>query len=112
MTESRALHCLFRPQRPLLQTGQKARYLFGYLRRRTNAAPADRGAVAGAGRAAGLRRDLYCGEDTPKGGYTAFFQRLQKLDVRLVDLVRVHAGGRTSEVVLRYPPEKVVQMCG
>ena len=53
------------------------------------------------------------GEDTPKGGYTAFFQRLQKLDaLRLVDLVRVHAGGRTSEVVLRYPPEKVVQMCG
>ncbi|HOF97520.1 MAG TPA: hypothetical protein PLV90_10165 [Methanoculleus sp.] len=52
------------------------------------------------------------GEDTPKGGYTTFFQRLQKLDVRLVDLVRVHAGGRTSEVVLRYPPEKVVQMCG
>jgi len=87
--------------------------LFGYLRRRTNAAPADRGTVAGAGRAAGLRRDLYCGEDTPKGGYTAFFQRLQKLDaLRLVDLVRVHAGGRTSEIVLRYPPEKVVQMCG
>jgi len=53
------------------------------------------------------------GEDTPKGGYTTFFQRLQKLDaLRLVDLVRVHAGGRTSEVVLRYPPEKVVQMCG
>ncbi|KAF5054686.1 hypothetical protein DSECCO2_385530 [anaerobic digester metagenome] len=53
------------------------------------------------------------GEDTPKGGYTTFFQRLQKLDaLRLVDLVRVHASGRTSEVVLRYPPEKVVQICG
>ena len=87
--------------------------MFGYLRRRANAAPADRGAVAGAGRAAGLRRNLYCGEDTPKGGYTAFFQRLQKFNaLRLVDLVRVHAGGRTSEIVLRYPPEKVVQMFG
>lgn len=48
----------------------------------------------------------------PKGGYTAFFKRLRKLDaLRLVDLIRVQAGGRTSEVVLRYEPEKVVQIC-
>ena len=28
------------------------------------------------------------------------------------DLIRVQAGGRTSEVALRYEPEKVVQVCG
>jgi len=53
------------------------------------------------------------GEGKPKVSYTAFFKRLQKLDaLRLVDLIRVQAGGRTSEVVLRYEPEKVVQICG
>jgi len=53
------------------------------------------------------------GESKPKVSYTAFFKRLQKLDaLRLVDLIRVQAGGRTSEVVLRYEPEKVVQICG
>ncbi|NLA99648.1 MAG: ORC1-type DNA replication protein [Methanomicrobiales archaeon] len=53
------------------------------------------------------------GEGKPKVSYTAFFKRLRKLDaLRLVDLIRVQAGGRTSEVVLRYEPEKVVQICG
>ncbi|MCK8517706.1 ORC1-type DNA replication protein [Methanoculleus sp. 7T] len=53
------------------------------------------------------------GEGKPKISYTAFFKRLRKLDaLRLVDLIRVQAGGRTSEVVLRYEPEKVVQICG
>ncbi|MBP8675963.1 MAG: ORC1-type DNA replication protein [Methanoculleus sp.] len=53
------------------------------------------------------------GESKPKVSYTAFFKRLQKLDaLRLVDLIRVQAGGRTSEVVLRYELEKVVQICG
>ncbi|WP_317064661.1 Cdc6/Cdc18 family protein [Methanoculleus caldifontis] len=52
-------------------------------------------------------------EGKPKVSYTAFFKRLQKLDaLRLVDLIRGQAGGRTSEVVLRYEPEKVVQICG
>jgi len=52
-------------------------------------------------------------EGKPKISYTAFFKRLQKLDsLRLIDLIRVQAGGRTSEVVLRYEPEKVVQICG
>jgi len=53
------------------------------------------------------------GEGKPKISYTAFFKRLRKLDaLRLVDLIRIQAGGRTSEVVLRYEPEKVVQICG
>lgn len=53
------------------------------------------------------------GEGKPKISCTAFFKRLRKLDaLRLVDLIRVQAGGRTSEVVLRYEPEKVVQICG
>lgn len=48
----------------------------------------------------------------PKVSYTAFFKRLRKLDaLRLVNLIRVQAGGRTSEVVLRYEPERVVQIC-
>ena len=52
-------------------------------------------------------------ESKPKISYTAFFKRLRKLDaLRLVDLIRIQAGGRTSEVVLRYEPEKVVQICG
>ena len=52
-------------------------------------------------------------EETPKVGYTAFSRQLRKLDsLRLVDLIRVQAGGRTSEVALRYEPEKVVQICG
>jgi len=52
-------------------------------------------------------------EGKPKISYTSFFKRLQKLDaLRLVDLIRVQAGGRTSEVVLRYEPEKVTQICG
>jgi cell division control protein 6 len=57
---------------------------------------------------------IYAGaKDTPEVSYTAFFQRLRKLDsLRLVDLIQVQAGGRTSEVMLRYPPEKVVQICG
>lgn len=53
------------------------------------------------------------GEGKPKISYTAFFKRLRKLDaLRLVDLIRIQSGGRTSEVVLRYEPEKVVQICG
>ena len=53
------------------------------------------------------------GAGKPKISYTAFFKRLRKLDaLRLVDLIRIQAGGRTSEVVLRYEPEKVVQICG
>ncbi|PKL55294.1 MAG: cell division control protein 6 [Methanomicrobiales archaeon HGW-Methanomicrobiales-6] len=52
-------------------------------------------------------------EETPKVGYTVFSRQLRKLDsLRLVDLIRVQAGGRTSEVALRYEPEKVVQICG
>ena len=52
-------------------------------------------------------------EETPKVGYTVFSRQLRKLDsLRLVDLIRVQAGGRTSEVALRYEPEKVVQVCG
>ena len=52
-------------------------------------------------------------EETPKVGYTIFSRQLRKLDsLRLVDLIRVQAGGRTSEVALRYEPEKVVQICG
>ncbi|MGC9435510.1 MAG: hypothetical protein ACP5C4_05420 [Methanomicrobiales archaeon] len=46
-------------------------------------------------------------------GYTAFFKRLRKLGVlRLVELNRVQAGVRTSEIVLRYEPEKVVEVGG
>ena len=52
-------------------------------------------------------------EETPKVGYTVFSRQLRKLDsLRLVDLIRVQAGGRTSEVALRYEPEEVVQICG
>ena len=56
---------------------------------------------------------IYTGAKDKKISYTAFFKRLRKLDnLRLVDLIRVQAGGRTSEVVLRYEPAKVVQICG
>jgi len=51
-------------------------------------------------------------EETPKVGYTIFSRQLRKLDsLRLVDLIRVQAGGRTSEVALRYEPEKVREVC-
>ena len=51
-------------------------------------------------------------EETPKVGYTVFSRQLRKLDsLRLVDLIRVQAGGRTSEVALRYEPEKVREVC-
>ena len=56
---------------------------------------------------------IYTGAKDKKISYTAFFKRLRKLDaLRLVDLIRIQAGGRTSEVVLRYEPAKVVQICG
>jgi len=51
------------------------------------------------------------GEGKPKISYTAFFKQLQKLDSpRLVDLIWVQAGGRTSEVVLGYEPAKAREM--
>ncbi|RXE56037.1 cell division control protein 6 [Methanoculleus taiwanensis] len=50
---------------------------------------------------------------TLKIGYTAFFKRLCKLDsLRLVTLIRVQSGGRSSEIMLRYEAEKVVEVCG
>jgi cell division control protein 6 len=43
----------------------------------------------------------------------AFFKQLRKLDaLRLVDLIRVQTSERTSEIVLRYEPEKVREVCG
>lgn len=48
-----------------------------------------------------------------KPSYTTFFKRLRKLqDLRLLDLKDRQMGGRTSEIVLRYEPERVVKVCG
>jgi len=57
---------------------------------------------------------IYAGANSkPKVSYTAFFKRLRKFDaLRLIDLNRIQSRGRTSEVVLRYEPEKVAQICG
>ena len=57
---------------------------------------------------------IYAAEEGgSRNGYPAFSRRLIKLNsLRLVDLVGLPAGGRANEVVLRYPPVKVVQICG
>jgi len=48
-----------------------------------------------------------------KLSYTSFSKRLRRLhDLRLLDLENRQAGGRTSEIRLRYAPEKVVKACG
>ncbi|HDR73594.1 MAG TPA: ORC1-type DNA replication protein [Methanoculleus sp.] len=48
-----------------------------------------------------------------KMSYTAFFQRVKKLDeMRLINLHAPKQRGRTREIVLRYDAEKVVEVCG
>ncbi len=47
-----------------------------------------------------------------KASYSAVFKRLRKFDnLRLIDLSRVQSRGRTSEIMLRYESERVMQMC-
>ena len=44
--------------------------------------------------------------------YTAFYNRRSKLaDLRLIDLIRRPARGNTREVVLRYDPAKMIELC-
>lgn len=48
-----------------------------------------------------------------KIGYTAFFERFKKLDeLRLIDLQHRNEWGRTRDIVLRYDPGKVREVCG
>ncbi|MDN7023590.1 ORC1-type DNA replication protein [Methanoculleus sp. FWC-SCC1] len=61
-----------------------------------------------------ISKNIYAAvKDTAKIGYTVFFKRLQKLNsLRLVDMIRVRSSDRTNEIVLRYEPEKVREVCG
>ena len=44
--------------------------------------------------------------------YTAFYNRLSRLaDLRLIDLSRLPVRGNTREVVLRYDPAKMIELC-
>jgi archaeal cell division control protein 6 len=49
----------------------------------------------------------------PAQSYTSIYTHLRKLDaLRLIDLIRVHGDGRTSEIALRYEPRRVAEVCG